>query len=53
VSDEWGTCQAIQALDYTNENFGQNLGRLPNQKYAPKAKHNHEMAVLSDKAIGS
>ncbi len=41
--------EAIQALDYTNENFGQILGRFPNVPFAQKAKHNQNVAVLSDR----
>jgi len=43
---------AIQLLDYTNENFGPIVGRLQNLPTAQKAKHNHEMAVLSRKVTG-
>jgi len=44
---------AIQLLDYKNESFGQILGRLPNTQVNLKAKHNRELAVLSNKVIDS
>jgi len=42
---------AIQLLDYTNENFGQKVGRLEYSPNAQKAKHSEDNAVLS-KVIG-